>query len=76
MTTPNPDKKDSIEPRFNTQTSTIIVKMLGKCNKNAVTLLQQVLQIIKNFIRPFEDSKKPLKFLYQILAGLAKRIHS
>lgn len=36
--------------------------------------MQQVFQILKNFIRPFEDSKKPLKFLYQLLAGLSKRI--
>lgn len=36
LTTPNPDKKDAIEQKFNTQTSTIIVKMLGKCNKRSV----------------------------------------
>lgn len=76
LTTPNPDKKDSIEQKFNTQTSTIIVKMLGKLNNYSVPFLQQIFQIIKNFIRPFEDSKKPLKFLYQIIAGLTKRIET
>lgn len=74
LATPNPDKKDSIQQKFNTQTSNIIVKIIGKSNQYSVKLLEQIFQIIKNFIRPFEDSKKPLKFLYQIIGGIAKRI--
>ena len=74
LTTPNADKKDSLEQKFNTQTSSIVIKLLGNANPHSAHLLKQIFQILKNFIRPFEDSKKPLKFLYQLITGLAKRL--
>jgi hypothetical protein len=76
LTTPSSEKKDSIEPKFNTQTANIITKIIGKSNSHSVVLLKQIFQTIKNFIRPFEDSKKPLKFLYQLITGIAKRIEA
>lgn len=74
LSTPSSEKKDSIEPKFSTQTANIIFRIIGKCNELSVKLLEQVFQMTKLFIRPFEDSKKPLKLLCLFIMGLSKRI--
>lgn len=74
LSMPQGENKESIENKFNTQTTNIVVKILGKKNPESVHILQVILQLVKHYIRPFEDSKKPLKFLGNLIAGLAKRI--
>lgn len=53
LATPSAEKKDSIEPKFNTQTANIILKVIGKSNSSSVDLLKHIFQLAKNFIRPF-----------------------
>ena len=39
-------------------------------------LIKRIFELIQNFIRPFEDSKKPLKFICLLLIGLNKRLET
>lgn len=74
LSTPSSEKKDSIEPKFSTQTANIVFRIIGQCNSHSLPLLAQIFQLLKHFIRPFEDSKKPLKYLCLFIMGLAKRV--
>ena len=56
--------------------SNVVSRLIGQANPHSTSLIVHVLQIVKNYIRPFEDSKKPFRFVYKLISSINRRVET
>jgi hypothetical protein len=74
LTPPSKDAKSSVESKFTKEYAIMISQFIGKHNEFSIETIKMLFQVSEKFIYPFENSTKSVRFLYNLIRFIWKRM--
>lgn len=74
LTPGSKDSKSSVESKFSKQNAIMISQFIGKNNPYSEQIMKILFGIAQKFIFPFENSTKGVRFLYNLIRLVWKRM--
>lgn len=68
------DAKSSVEAKFSKENAIMISQFIGKNNPYSEEIMRILFAVAEKFIFPFENSTKGVRFLYNLIRLVWKRM--